>query len=617
MTIGISSPLDEPLFLGGASTIVAPRPYPAALNGRGYMLDFSTDLGRRLGIQHSSIQMLRAQADTSNQPAEHSLNPEGLWRRTQNSWHKGAGQSSLDRESDVEDGSDSARFRSSKGVEVFTKWQLSLLPDTESVLSSTETNLRHVTVGDYLYLAEGDALKYTDDLSNWTTVTGTPGVDITSIATDGYHVYICCNASGMYVTTRGGATASQLVTTALASDSVVGYVKGRLLVSKGAALYNITSSSPAALPSALFTQDNSDFDWVAFAEGPGNAYALGFSGDKSLIYRLPLKDDGSGLNVPIVAGELPDGEVVRSGYGYLGFLNIGSDLGARFAEIDRSSGEVYLGDLIETTSPVLCFEGQGRFVWYGLTDYDSDSTGLGRMDLRTINGSTPAYASDLMTDGDGDVLSISTILGKRVFSVAGLGVFAQTDTRVASGTLDGGAFTYGLIDPKVGVFVAVSTRPLVGSVETWVSQDEGEFQYTGAMLVANSTYEQFPTDQTLTDQFEVRLILNRTDSNDEIGPYVQRSTMKANPAASTGYFLTVPIRLHEDLTIGGVDQPCIPSLELQLLDELRTRRRVVIYQEGDQSYTVTVEAIEWIPESMGRLNKQLNGLCVLTLKTLV
>lgn len=615
--LAIAAPLDESFYTGAASTTVAPEPYPAALNGRGYMLDFSTDLGRRLAIQHASIQMLRSQADTSNQPAEHSLNPEGLWRRTQNSWHKGAGQSALDRESDTEEGSDPARFRTSKGAYVWDKWRLGLLPDTEQVLASANTNLYSETVGDYEYVTDGTAVKHSTDLSSWTTVTSMGGVAPTSITTDGYNVYVCQVAAGMYTTTRGAASGSQLVSTALAADSVVGYVKGRLLVSKANAIYNITSTSVAALPSALFTQANTDFKWVGFAEGPGNAYAAGYSGDKSLIYRLPLKADGSGLDAPIVAGELPDGEVVKRIRGYLGFLEIGTSLGVRIAEVDRSSGEIYLGDLIETGSEVSCFEPQGRFVWYGLTNYDGTSTGLGRMDLRTFNGSTPAYASDLMVTGQGAVTTISTFLNKRVFGVSGLGFYAETAARVAEATIDGGAYTYGLIDQKVNVFVAVSTIPLVGSVQVWQSQDEADFQLLGTLSGQGATYDQYPTNQSLSDQFETRLVLARFDSDDEVGPQVTRYTAKANPAAATGYFLTVPIRLHEDLVIGGVEEPCVPSTELSILDDLRLSRRVVLYQEGGQSYTVTVEAIEWFPDSMGRRNQELNGLCVLTLKTLV
>ena len=92
-----------------------------------YMLDLAADLNGFRG-QHFSREsqpVLRAQADTGSTPGEQSINREDLWRRAQESWHHGAGQVYLDRAD-----SDSSRFLSSKGVNVWDKWALSLLHDT-------------------------------------------------------------------------------------------------------------------------------------------------------------------------------------------------------------------------------------------------------------------------------------------------------------------------------------------------------------------------------------------------------------------------------------------------------------------------------------------------------
>lgn len=609
MTLAIASLFDESFYTGRAATASVPLPYIAGINGRGYMLDFSFALGRRESLQHRSIPMLRSQADTSNQPAEHSINPEGLWRRTQNSWHRGAGQRWLDRESDVEEGSDSTRFWTSKGLDVFTKFQLSLLNDTEQRRSSANTNLQLLSLGTHDYLADGAALLYSTDGfdTSETTVTGTSGSTITSIATDGYTVYIT-DGSNIYTTTKGAASASSWSTF---DSDVLGYVKGRLMSGHDSICSNITASGTKVdiVTPAL----NSDFRWVGFADGPGYIFMAGYSGDKSLIYRTAVKADGTGLDTGVVAGELPDGEIIRSIQGYLGFLVIGSDLGVRFAQV--VDGNVILGDLIDTDSPVFCFEPQGRFVWYGLSNYDSTSTGLGRLDLRSLNGSAPAYASDLMATTQGAVTSVITSGNRRLFTVAGSGVWAETDTKVASGTIDSGLISYGIVDQKVAGFVAMTTKPLVGSVEVWFSLDEGDFTLIGTATDEDSTTTEFPTPQDLADVFEIRLVVNAADGSDTVGPQVSRYTGKANPAASTGHFLVAPIRLHEELLIGGVEEPCVPSQELAILDELRLTRRVVLYQEASSTYTVTVEAIEWLPESPGRGNEELNGVCVVTMKT--
>lgn len=614
MSSGISALLDTPLFSGSPSAVNAPLPYPVAIDGRGYLIDFSFPVGRRLAFGHQSIDMLRPQSDTSNITGEQSLNPESLWRRSQSSWHSGAGQTYLDRDDSI-----SSRFRSSKGLNPWTKYQLTLLNDTALRLASANTNLRMVTVGSYLYLTDGTALKYTQDMTvvspSFTTVTGTGAAAPTSICSDGFNVYTAHVANGLYTTTRGAAAATQLVTSALASDSICAYVKGRLMVSKGAAIYNITSTGAAALPTALFTQANTDWVWTCFGEGPANVYAAGFSGDKSLIYRTGILTDGTALAAPVVAGELPDGEIIRSMQGYLGLMVIGSDKGVRLCEFD-AAGNLLVGDLIATTSAVSCFEPQDRFVWYGLTNYDATSTGLGRLDLRTFNLTAPAYASDLMATVQGAVQSAVTFQSIRMFSVSGSGFYAEDTTKkVASGTIDSGFITYGIVDQKVAMFLNIDTRALVGSITTSLSLDGGSFATVGSYSLQASVAQSDPTSQTLTDHFEVRVVLTRNSSTDTTGPTLLRYTLRANPAAITGMLLSVPIRLHEELKVGGIDVDCVPSTELALLDDLRTSRRVALYQEGNQSFTITVEGLHWLPESFGERNQELNGTCVVSMKT--
>lgn len=612
MTVVFSDPA-TPFYTGVGVSSQTPKPYPAALNGRGYIIDTSFALGRREAWQHRSIPMLRAQADTGNVPGEQSLNPEGPWRRTQNSWHLGSGQMYLDR-----DDSDAARFFVSKGVDVFEEWELTLLNDTELKRASANTNLLIAHVGTHDYITDGAALLYTTDWSSFTGVTGMPAGAPTSIASDGFNVWVACNANGLYTTTRGAAAATQQVTSALAADSVVAYVKGRLMLTKGPAIYNITSAGPAALPTALFTNNNSDFVFVGMAEGPGFAYAAGYSGDKSIIYKLTIKTDGTGLDVPVVAGELPDGEIIRSIQGYLGFLCVGTDTGVRFCQLD-SNGDVIPGDIITTGSAVQCFEPQDRFVWYGLTNYDSTSTGLGRMDLHTIDDESlaPAYASDLMAPTQGAVTAVITSGAIRYFAVSGVGFYGEDNVKVAEGTIESGVISYGLADQKVAISLMTMCKPLIGSYEASVSYNRGSYVVAGTNATDLSTTAEFPINQQLVDDFQVKIRLSREDSSDTVGPTFIRWSLRANPAASTGYLIVAPFRLHEEMRVGGLDVPLVPLTEFSIIDELRTSQRVVIYQEGSAAYRVTVDDVQWLPESFGRENAQVNGVCVVTMKTVI
>jgi hypothetical protein len=62
---------------------------------------------------------VRDSVDQSVQPGEGAINPQGLWRRSQSSWHYGAGQ----QYSDAAD-SEAFRFHESKGVNVLGTWKV-------------------------------------------------------------------------------------------------------------------------------------------------------------------------------------------------------------------------------------------------------------------------------------------------------------------------------------------------------------------------------------------------------------------------------------------------------------------------------------------------------------
>src|SRR5690606_22764098 len=102
------------------------------------------------------------------------------------------------------------------------------------------------------------------------------------------------------------------------------------------------------------------------------------------IYKITITKEGTGLDAPIVAGELPDGEVIASIGSYLGFILLGTSKGARFCTVN-SAGDLTIGSLIPTSNPVQCFEGQGEFIWFGWTGYDGTHGGLGRMSLRNFS----------------------------------------------------------------------------------------------------------------------------------------------------------------------------------------------------------------------------------------
>lgn len=619
-SLTLAAPLDSPLYTGAGTSNLVPFPWNVAINGRTYQVDLSFEPWKRQAYQHQSVDVLREQADSSTTPSESSLNPNGLWRRSQDSWHHGAGQLHLDRKN-----SDQYRFRTSKGVNPWTPWRLSLLNDTSQILSSANTNLAMCVAGSRLYVADGSTLKFTSTLAggstSWTTVTGTPGVAISSICSDGVNVYIAVGASGVYTTTTSSSSATQLVSSGIGASAIVGFVKGRLMVADSNKLYNVTSTSVAALPSALFTSNYASITWVGFTEGQGRIFAAGYSGDKSVIYSIGITSDGTSLSAPVVAGELPSGEVVRCIQGYLGDVFIGSDSGFRLASAD-SSGNLTIGALVGSlqgvASPVKCATGYDRFVWFGWTNYDGTSTGLGRADLSTFTQPlVPAFASDLMATAQGTVQSVVTFGGTTCFAVSGSGFYQQASTYVSSGTITSGAITYDLADSKVPVFVDLLYQSLsAGTIQASTSYDGSTVTPAGTASSVGSTFTELPTSQTLCYSIELTVTINSGNTN-TVTPNLNRYTLRSAPAPVTPTDIVAPIRLDWEQLVGDGEQAMVPSTELQYLELLRASKQVVTYQYSNSSAAVQVRAIQWIPETINPISGEWGGIAVVSMRTVV
>jgi hypothetical protein len=606
--VSLNGVLNHVLYNGGSVVSDVPWKAHAAVNGHSYLID------RKSGdYKHRSVQLMRQQSDQSGEPGEESINPSDFWRRSVSSWHKGAGQVYLDRKGD--DPSKRARFRSSKGIDIWTQYQMSLLPTTAETLSSANTNLLMAVAGARLYGLDGAAVKYSTDGAFGSTVTSTGASAKLSIASDGFEVRFTDGAD-VYTTNTGTGAASVYNTL---NCTLLAYVNGRWMAAQDAAIYNITSGTP---PSALFTQANTDFEWVGFAEGKTAIYAAGFSGDKSLIYRIPLKPDASGLDQPIVAGVIPDGEIVRSINGYLGWITIGTDEGVRFAIAD-TNGALSIGALIPTPAAVLCHEGQGHYVWFGWTNYDGTSTGLGRMDP-TVFGDpdrfVPAYASDLMVTGQGAVQSVVTFLGVRFFSVSGDGYYKESTSKVAEGSLDSGAMNYGITDTKVALYLDMTYGPSFAGTHTASLATDGGSTFTQvgdhADTASTNTGDSFPLNETRAIQHEVRHTLARSASDATLGPTLTSWMMRAQPAPVLATVITLPIMLFENMTTDdGTPISFDVAAEREALVALHASREVFPLQTGNTNYSTQLEDYEFRPESLSENSGEWQGVMLIQAKT--
>lgn len=599
--MGITALFDSPFFSGGNVSSLVPSLFPVALNGRPYMIDTQPETFYVRWLTET-IPLIRQQADQSSAPAEQTLNPAGFWRRSQDSWHHGAGQVFRDRDSNA----DAYRFRSSQGINVWTPYQISLLPDTTFVAGPISTNLFLAVAGARLYYCDDRYIFYTSDITgsvSWTTTTYAGGT-VLSLVSDGYTLY-ATDGSNVYTSNTGSSTFTAVNTL---DCTLLGYVKSRLMAANGPTIYNITVIGTP--PAALFTHANSNFTWVAFAEGLNWIYAAGYSGDKSTIYKTAIKPDGTALDVPTVAGALPTGEIVTGLKGYLGFVFIGTNKGWRFAEED-SNGNLTIGALVATLDPVQCFEGDGKYVRFGWSNFGTTYTGLGSIDFSVFTEPlVPAYASDLMVlvaSGSGDahtenvagtaaVRSIAIFQNRRVFTVVGTGVMIESTDLVRTGTMDMGLVGFGLPDPKIAVEVHTDTQPLAGSYTVSMAHDSGTFTTLGSVTAANDVTEGFIAGQVSAERFEIRLVLTR-DAVTTTGPTILRWTLKAVPTLADGpaEIFHVPLQLYPVINVKDQDYAFDVEFEKAIISALRSTRQIVTYQEFNTSYTGFVTDFKWYP----------------------
>lgn len=564
-----------------------PGTHPVSLDGRGYLLDIASDQ-----FSYETIPLLNPQLqNTADQVSESSLNPEGLWRRSQESWHKGAGQTYLDKSD-----SDAARFRSSLGVNVWEKGEVSLLNGVTKLYTGSPKQLVY-QLGN-LYISDGvNILKYADIYTPGAQTVidinlAEPDVAVTSLIPFGLGLLAAVGSNGIH--SYNGVSAAHY------SDlqaHLIAYVAGRLMAANVSTLYNITAV-PAA-PSALWTHPDAGWLWTGFASAKGFIFIGGYNlvTHNAAVYKTSIKPDGTALEIPSVSAPLPEGEQLLTIYGYLNFILLGTSQGVRFAVPD-SEGNLEVGALIETNGSVTSFEGQGPFVWFGWTNYDGTHTGLGRCDLRTIvGGVAPAYATDLMASDQGSVVSVITDTNndRRVFAVSGSGVYVENGNKVASGEINSGYITYDLPEEKEARYVDVRYRELRGTDTVYLSTADGNFNF----LRTNSTLDylkRIPAGNLIGDMHEIKHVFTRSTNDPTTGPILTRHTLKSQVKVNMGAYWYLPLILaSEEVTEGGNERHRNILDEFTHLSDLAGDKATVELKILSTTYDVTIEDVKFIP----------------------
>jgi len=596
-----------PFYSGSPLSTLVPDVFPLAVDGRPYLIDQKAGSFAR-GFE----QRVRDSVDQSTAPGEAAINPGGLWRRGEVSWHYGAGQKYADTAE-----SQDYRFNTSKGVNVWTKGQLTLLNSTLLSKSSTATTSQMVAQDGRVYVSlNGDLFYSTNPYSTsatWTACTGEPGGSCQAMATDGNDVYLAFPSDGVRkidTSADVGLVSNTKYVNSNDNYYMLGFAKNFMW---GAYSSKLATISSGGSKTDHIVPDDTTFTWVGVATGQNAVYAAGYSGKKSLIYKITISSAGV-LDAGVVALELPTGEVVSAISGYLGYILIGTDKGVRFCSTDSNSNLV-AGQIIPTSGAVKKFTSDGKYSWFTWSNFDGTSTGLGRLDLSTFTApNTPAYASDLMYTSTADVLNLVTFDSKHCFVVSGVGVVAEdTANLVTSGYLESGRYRWGIPDRKFVARVDTRSTPLVGTIKTEMSLDGESYLTLGTWESSNDTENSFAGSDDKTIEAQFKFTLARATAT--TGPTMTRWTARAYAAPFRSEFFRIPLLLHKQLRVQNKDYYFNVDEELGTLRSLIADPRIITLQLGDETVSVIIEDLEWVPVDWTGFDWDYEGTATVTMRS--
>ena len=366
------------------------------------------------------------QFDNSPEPGEQSLT--GWWLRSQTSWHNGAGIKFYEPGTDYQHVSH--RFADSRGVDVWTIGEATLLPEVVDVY--TGNNLINAAAGsdgsDVLVSGDsagalkkisfsGDSDAVVGPTAGGYTISGHSTFPFKSVTTDGSKYYAACTTcihTGL-ISANSDVVSYKHSTTAI-DDVFIKYVKGYVLLGTKNVLTNLWNvdvattthgAGSANIPTTGYnkTHINPSWKWNDATAGPAAIYASGNGGNNGEVWQI-LFDDTNTINSIDMPGatmvlSLPDSETINAIHYYLGVLALGTSKGLRICPINVN-GQVILGPLLYENGyyPVNGFTESGNYIYAATKADNEDATFqhacLIRVDLSTqFDDGTYAFAHDL------------------------------------------------------------------------------------------------------------------------------------------------------------------------------------------------------------------------------
>jgi hypothetical protein len=269
---------------------------------------------------------------------------------------------------------------------------------------------------------------------------------------------------------------------------------------------------------------------------------------------------------------------------------------------DLRAGAIIPDRTQPVTAPVTGIVGNNRFVYFSWNNYDSESTGLGRLDLENfIDALTPTYSSDLMIPGQGGIyLEWDPITNGPLMALQGPngGVWTiDSDSFVDVGTVDSGYIVYDIPDNKVAMNLVGQVLTNVGTVSGFVSVDQPlqqNYRLAGTVQAEDPATFSWPLPEIRGGQFQVQFKLTPSDDLSK-SPTLSNWTLKAFPGVSTGIEISVVLIMSRQVLEKDLIRPFDPYEEYDYLENLRQNQQVIQYVEGPFVRDVIITSLDWLP----------------------
>jgi hypothetical protein len=624
-------------------------------------LPFIVSVNNQNPYRRETAPYKKDQFDNSPEPGEQSLT--GWWLRSQTSWHNGSGISFYEPGTDYEHVSH--RFADSRGVDVWTIGQATLLPDVFHAYSDASgINAATGNDGTNDCLVSGDSLGVlkrivlngnsaaTEDdyvVAGGSTLSGhSTTFPIISVATNGTRYYAACSTCIHTGLVNDLDTDVVFARHSSVTQGVIKYIKGQLFFGDGKTLYLLNAAYTGNgnhtggndMPAASSTSKvhiNPNWNWKDVTAGPTYVYAAGNAGNKSEIYAIGFDETTNLPDLPggFVVASMPDGENIIAIEYYLGYLAVATTKGVRICQVGPT-GLVTLGPLlIDSTYAVNGFATKDKYIYAATKVADGAYTNacLIRIDLsQSFSDGTFAYAYDLeyrsnLNEDNSEATEVYLVDDRLVMVVEesseGELQVEHTTAKRNTGWLKTGKIRYGTIEPKF--FRYINLQCTTGQGDNIQVYTVDKFGTESSIVVVSeglSNQDILITAPSAKQEYMAFKFVFNNATDDQDLPILEAYQIKSTPATRRQRLYQYPLSCYDNEmdrfnSIFGYDGRAIEFIQrIEAIEETGKFVNVTDYRTGEQ-YQGVIEEVRFSNESSPDKNSSgFGGLLLVTVRKL-